>query len=190
MYLGAGRPALFLDRDGIINIDYGFVSEKENFKFQDDIFDLCQFFKSLDFRIIIITNQSGIGRGLFTVDKFHTLTNWMLEAFEERGIRVDLVLASALDPNNSSASEFEKNFRKPGPGMLIAAQEIFQLDLEHSLLIGDRETDIQAGKIAGVGHLYAVSTVPTHGTEDACFPNLGECLLRLREIFQNFNESR
>ena len=114
----------------------------------------------------------------------------MLQTFEDRGIKVDLVLASALDPNNSSASEFEINFRKPGPGMIIAAQEIFQLELEHSILIGDKETDMQAGKVAGVGHLYAVSTVPNHGTEDACFPNLRECLLRLRKIFQNFNESR
>jgi D-glycero-D-manno-heptose 1,7-bisphosphate phosphatase len=176
-------PALFLDRDGIVNIDSGFVWKMEEFIYQDYIFELCRYFKERDFKLVIITNQSGIGRGLFSLEAFHRLNSWMLARFEEEGCGIDLVLASTLDPTDEGASSREKSFRKPAPGMLLAAQEILELDLQKSLLIGDRESDIEAGFNAGVGNLFLVN--PTVVLDGNCesFESLRDCLLRLKEIF-------
>ena len=180
----AGKPALFLDRDGIINFDSGFVSKIKEFKFLDGIFDLCNYFASLNYRIIIITNQSGIGRGLFSLDDFLLLNNWMLKEFENNGCKIDLVLTSALNPDNQLASRRELSFRKPAPGMIFAAQEIFNIDLTKSLLIGDRDSDIQAGKSAGLSHLFLVNSKQETIPDAICFPNLSKCLIRLQEMFK------
>jgi len=156
MYQGKKSPALFLDRDGIINVDTGFVYKKEDFIFQESIFELCRFFKEKNFKIVIITNQSGIGRGLYSVEDFHQLNNWMLNIFDHENCSIDLVMASTLDPTNVNASSYEKRHRKPMPGMLTSAAEILDLSLEDSVLIGDRRTDIQAGRGAGLKKLFLV----------------------------------
>ena len=158
MIRGDSFPALFLDRDGIINFDSGFVWEKEEFVFQDYIFELCRYFKEKGFKLVTITNQSGIGRGLFSLEDFHRLNDWMLSRFEEEGCGIDLLLASTLDPTDDSASIREKRFRKPAPGMLLAAQEILNLDLQNSLLVGDRESDMEAGFNAGIRNLFMVNS--------------------------------
>jgi D-glycero-D-manno-heptose 1,7-bisphosphate phosphatase len=178
------NPALFLDRDGVINLDFGFVSEIKNFKFNSGIFELCKFFMELNFKIIIITNQSGIGRGMFSLSQFHTLNNWMLEQFANKGIRIDLVLVSALDPDKKLISDFELKFRKPGSGMIYAAQEIFKLNLQKSLLIGDKESDIQAGRKAGIENLYLISKSDIELNGAIQFADLEECLVELRKKFK------
>lgn len=183
MNRGGTFPALFLDRDGIINLDSTFVWKKEEFVFQDYIFELCRFFKEKDFKLVVVTNQSGIGRGLFSLEDFHKLNDWMLSRFKEEGCDLDLVLASTLDPTDESASSHEKSFRKPAPGMLLAAQEILELDLQNSLLIGDRESDIEAGFNAGIRNLFLVNPGVVLGGKHESFNSLHECLVRLKEIF-------
>ena len=176
-------PALFLDRDGIINFDSGFVWKKEEFIFQEYIFELCRYFKEKGFKLVTITNQSGIGRGLFSLEDFHRLNDWMLSRFEEEGCGLDLVLASTLDPTDQSATIREKSFRKPAPGMVLAAQEILNLNLRDSLLIGDRESDIEAGFNANIRSLFLVNPEVVLGGNHESFKSLHECLVRLKEIF-------
>ena len=183
MNRGGAFPALFLDRDGIIYFDSGFVWKKEEFVFQDYIFELCRYFKEKGFKLVTITNQSGIGRGLFSLEDFHRLNDWMLSRFEEEGCGIDLVLASTLDPTDEGASSREKSFRKPAPGMLLAAQEILELDLQNSLLIGDRESDIEAGFNAGIRNLFLVNPEVVLGGNHESFNSLHECLVRLKEVF-------
>ena len=183
MNRGDTFPALFLDRDGIINFDSGFVWKKEEFVFQDYIFELCRYFKDEGFKLVTITNQSGIGRGLFTLEDFHRLNDWMLSRFEEEGCGIDLLIASTLDPTDESASSRERRFRKPAPGMILAAQEILNLDLQHSLLIGDRESDIEAGFTAGIRNLFLVNPEVVLGGNHEYFVGLRECLVRLKEGF-------
>lgn len=184
MNQGEKFPALFLDRDGIINFDSDFVWKREEFVFQDYIFELCRYFKEKGFKLVTVTNQSGIGRYLFSLEDFHRLNDWMLARFEEEGCGMDLVLASTLDPTDRNATIREKHFRKPAPGMLLAAQEILNLDLQNSLLIGDRESDIDAGINAGIGNLFLVN--PGIVLEGKCesFEGLRECLVRLKQKFQ------
>jgi D-glycero-D-manno-heptose 1,7-bisphosphate phosphatase len=146
------RPALFLDRDGVINEDLPYVHRVENFRFLDGIFSLVLAAQQAGYRIVVVTNQAGIGRGLYTEDDFWTLTNWMINQFAQRGCHIDGVYFCPTHPEHGVGSyRVESVFRKPGPGMLLQAADELQIDLAGSVLVGDKPSDIQAGLTAGVG---------------------------------------
>ena len=146
-----GSKALFLDRDGVINIEKNYVHKVEDFEFIDGIFDLCKRAQQLEFRLFVITNQAGIGRGYYTVSDFEYLTNWMLDRFKEEGINIEKVYYCPFHPT-AGIGEFKKDSfdRKPKPGMLLRAQEEFGLDMSSSILIGDKDSDLAAAEAAGV----------------------------------------
>tara|TARA_B100000686_G_C16793492_1_gene980473 strand:- start:1129 stop:1737 length:609 start_codon:yes stop_codon:yes gene_type:complete len=144
--------ALFLDRDGVINVDYGHVFERTHFLFIDGIFELARDALAKGYLLIVITNQAGIGRGMYSENQFAKLTNWMCEVFSENGASIDKVYFSASHPTAGiGIYKREDSRRKPGPGMIYDAQRDFKIDLSNSVLIGDKMTDIQAGQAAGVG---------------------------------------
>ena len=145
-------PALFLDRDGVINVDYAYVHRKEDFHFVDGIFDLCRAARSLGYRIFVITNQAGIGRGYYTEQEFHVLSTWMRAEFEKEGALIDAVYFSPYHPEHGKgAYRQQTECRKPGPGMLRQAAAEFEVDFARSVLVGDKLSDVQAGLAAGVG---------------------------------------
>jgi D-glycero-D-manno-heptose 1,7-bisphosphate phosphatase len=139
------RPALFLDRDGVINVNRGYVHKQEDFEFIDGIFELCRQARQLGFAIFVVTNQSGIGRGYYTEQDFSKLTDWMCGVFKEHGVDIEKVYYCPSRPDENSPD------RKPMPGMILRAAEEFGIDLSRSVLVGDKDTDIQAGILAGVG---------------------------------------
>jgi D-glycero-D-manno-heptose 1,7-bisphosphate phosphatase len=144
--------ALFLDRDGVINIDYGHVYRKEEFHFIEGIFDLLRIAIKEGYLIFIITNQAGIGKGLYTLNDFHKLNNWMLSRFLEEKILIKKVYFSPYHPK-SIIPEFKIDnhpLRKPNPGMIHLAIDEYNLTLNNSVLIGDKITDLQSGISAGV----------------------------------------
>jgi len=141
------NKALFLDRDGVINIDKGYVHKIEDFEFIDGIFDICEFFQKEGFLIFIITNQAGIARSYYSEKIFQYLTNWMLKEFEKRGINITKVYYCPHHPDFTGKCKC----RKPNPGMILTAKKEFDIDLENSILIGDKISDIEAGKNAGIG---------------------------------------
>lgn len=150
----ARRPALFLDRDGVINADYGYVYKPEDFDFVDGIFELVAEANRLNYLVVVVTNQAGIGRGYYTEADFHALTDWMRSQFVEQGARIDAVYFCPEHPEHGiGAYRRESHFRKPGPGMLQQAAEELNIDLPNSLIVGDKDTDMQAGTSAGVGCL-------------------------------------
>lgn len=144
--------ALFLDRDGVININHGYVYTKEDFDFLDGIFDLCRKAVLKGYKIFIVTNQSGIGRGYYSVEDFWTLTSWMCGQFDSQGIKIDKVYFSPFHVD-AVIPEFKGDHfsRKPNPGMILQAMEEFDLDLGSSIMVGDKASDIEAGIAAGVG---------------------------------------
>lgn len=146
------RRALFIDRDGVINIDYGHVYRQEQFEFVEGIFDLCRKAVELNYLIFVITNQAGIGRGYYTEQKFHELTAWMCNEFWIQGIKIEQVYFCPFHPEYGVGDyKQESIFRKPGPGMILEAAREHELDLALSVLVGDKRSDIEAGIAAGVG---------------------------------------
>lgn len=146
------KPALFLDRDGVINEDLNYVHHVEDFRFIDGIFALCRRAKRAGMLIIVVTNQAGIGRGYYTENQFHDLNNWMVAQFLSEGIKIDDVYFCPSHPvHGIGRYKMESEDRKPGPGMILRASAEHDIDLSRSMLIGDKSSDIAAAKNAGVG---------------------------------------
>lgn len=144
--------ALFLDRDGVINIDHGYVHRVEDFCFIDGIFNLVRLARLKGYIIIVITNQAGIARGYYSESVFLELTKWMCNQFKVEGAFIDKVYFSPYHPDHGLGNYKKDDIsRKPNPGMLYEAMRDFDIDLQSSVLIGDNLTDIQAGFSAGVG---------------------------------------
>jgi D-glycero-D-manno-heptose 1,7-bisphosphate phosphatase len=175
------RPALFLDRDGVINIDYGYVFRKEDFHFIDGIFDLVRCAHDKGYRIVIITNQSGIGRGYYTEAQFNELTEWMCERFFEIGAPISRVYFSPYHPKFGVGNYLRDDFlRKPNPGMIFKARDELNIDLANSLLIGDNLTDIVAGNSAEIGMSLLLSSAPP---DDGLFKLKYKCIETLLDAF-------
>ncbi len=147
-------PALFLDRDGIINLDLGYVHRIEDFIFRDGIFALCAAAQARGLALVIVTNQAGIGRGYFTEADFHLLTEWMTGEFARQGIVIAGVEFCPDHPTHGiGAYRRDSPRRKPAPGMILDAAATHGLDPAGSVMLGDRATDMLAGRAAGVGRL-------------------------------------
>jgi len=130
------RKALFLDRDGIVNIDHGYVSRVEDFEFSDGIFKLIHLFQKKDYLIFIVTNQSGIARGYYSEEDFKTLTLWMIKSFKLHDIRINDVYHCPHAPKDNC------NCRKPATGMIEDNFKKYNIDLKNSWMIGDKQSDI------------------------------------------------
>jgi len=141
---------IFLDRDGVINEDFGYIHKIKNFKFIPGAIESCKYFLSLGYQIIVVTNQSGIGRGLYKEDDFHALNEWMLDKFQQEGVSILDVFFCPHGPDDNC------NCRKPKPGLFKNAQEKYDIDMNKSWMIGDKEADIQAANRAGISQTIIV----------------------------------
>ena len=157
--MSKSKPAVFLDRDGVINKDNGYVSEIDDFEFLEGAIEACIALKEKGYLLVVVTNQSGIARGLFSEEQFHTLTEWMDWSMADRGVDLDGIYYC---PHHSEAGigdfKIECECRKPKPGMLNNAIDDLKIDIENSILVGDKVSDIQAGIAAGVKTNYLVRT--------------------------------
>lgn len=144
------KKALFLDRDGVINIEKDYLYKIDDFEFIDGIFDLCQYYSNLGYLIIVVTNQSGIAREYYSQKDFNILTSWMIKEFILNKIKLTHVYHCPHHPLISG----ECSCRKPNPGMLLNAKNDFDINLEESIIVGDKERDIEAGINAGLQETY------------------------------------
>ncbi len=146
------RPALFLDRDGVINIDRGYVSRIEDFSWVDGAAACIRNFNERGWFVFVVTNQSGIARGYYTEDDMHRLHDWMSTQLESAGARIDRIYHCPYHEAGEVARYRRDSFdRKPKPGMLLQAMADFPVRRETSFLIGDKQTDLEAARAAGVG---------------------------------------
>ncbi len=149
------RRALFLDRDGVINHDTGYLWRIADFVFKDGIFDLCRLAVARRYRLIVVTNQAGIGRGLYSESDFHRLTAWMRRKFEQEGAPLTDVYHCPFHGQQGLGIYRKDSFdRKPNPGMLLKAARDHNVALACSAIVGDKESDMEAGYRAGVPHRY------------------------------------
>jgi D-glycero-D-manno-heptose 1,7-bisphosphate phosphatase len=149
---GGGRRALFLDRDGVVNEDTGYLHRIEECRFVDGIFALAAGFAARGFAIVIATNQSGIGRGYFGEADFAALMAWMRGEFQRHGVELAAIYHCPDHPTAGQGAYRRDNpWRKPGAGMLLQAAADLSLDLSRSWSIGDRPGDVEAARTAGIG---------------------------------------
>jgi D-glycero-D-manno-heptose 1,7-bisphosphate phosphatase len=159
--------ALFLDRDGVINHEAGYLHRIEDVRWIDGIFELTATAVRLGYKLVIVTNQSGIARGLYTEEDFAALMSWMRSEFAARQIPLAAVYHSPYHPDGIGDYKREHPDRKPGPGMLLRAAQDLDLDLTQSILIGDRCSDIAAANTAGLRQAFLLAgteTTPCPGT--------------------------
>lgn len=152
-------PAVFLDRDGTINVDRGYVHDVDQFQFIDGVIDAMKKLKEMGFALVLVTNQSGIARGKYTEDAFMTLTEWMDWSLADRGVDLDGIYFCPHHPEYGDGEyRQECDCRKPKPGMLLSAQRYLNIDMAASYMVGDKPEDMQAGIAAGVGTKVLVRT--------------------------------
>ncbi|MBU0720570.1 D-glycero-beta-D-manno-heptose 1,7-bisphosphate 7-phosphatase [bacterium] len=144
------RRALFLDRDGVINIEKDYLYRVEDFEFIDGIFALCKYYQEQGYLIFVVTNQSGIAREYYSQEQFETLTDWMIKKFKHESIEIKKVYYCPHHPDISGNC----TCRKPHAGMILDAAYEFHLDLKNSVLVGDKERDIEAALNAGIFETY------------------------------------
>ena len=144
------HKALFLDRDGIINVDHGYTYKIDNFEFVEGIFDFIRIFSTAGYTIFIVTNQSGIGRGYYTEQDFKHLTTWMVNMFKGKHIPIENVYYCPHSPEENC------HCRKPNIGMIEEALSAYDIDLANSWLIGDKQSDIDLAVRANIGNRIVI----------------------------------
>ena len=145
------KRAIFLDRDGIINKDKGYVYKIKDFEFVDGIFEVCSYFQNQGYLIIVVTNQSGIARNYYSEDDYQKLNSWMIDKFKEKNITISKTYHCPHLPSENC------DCRKPKPEMFLRAKNDFYIDMKHSILIGDKESDIKAGINAGIINNFLIN---------------------------------
>ena len=153
----APRPALFLDRDGVINVDHNYVYSVEDFEWIEGARETIARFNAMDWLVFVVTNQSGIARGYYTEEQMQTLHDWITVELAAAGAHIDRIYHCPFHEEGTIARYTRDSYdRKPKPGMLIRAMTDFPVIKERSFLIGDKQADLDAAKAAGVrGFLFS-----------------------------------
>lgn len=179
---GGGRKAAFLDRDGVINLDRAYVHTWDEFEFVPGALDAMRRLREAGYALVIVTNQSGIARGLYTEEQYQALTLRMRQALAAAGAEVEGVYHCPHHPKGSVAQwAVECDCRKPAPGLILRAARELGLSLGDSLLVGDKPSDIEAARAAGVARAYIVQSDNAesrdgHAGADAAYADLRACV--------------
>ena len=142
--------SIFLDRDGVINKDINYLHRIKDFEFINGVFEACRYLESLKYKIIIVTNQSGISRQLYSENDYQIITKWMINQFKKNNIKILGIFHCPHGPKSNCSC------RKPKPGMFINAQVKYDIDMESSWMIGDNEIDITSANSAGISNTILV----------------------------------
>lgn len=155
------KPAVFFDRDGVLNRDHGYTYRQQDFQWMPGAIETIRYFNELGYYVFVVTNQSGVARGYYTEQDIAILHDFMNRELMQKGGHIDGFYYCPHHPQG----KVEKynmicNCRKPAAGMLIQALEEWNVDVEKSLLIGDKISDLQAAEAVGIkGYLFADENV-------------------------------
>lgn len=162
------NKAIFLDRDGVINVDHAYVHTIEQFEFIDGVFAACRHFVAQGYLLLVVTNQSGIGRGYYSEQDFAVLSEWMVAEFAAHNVPIGKVYYCPHHPKNALPGYLQDcDCRKPKPGMLLKAIDEFDIDVGRSLMIGDKASDIQAAAAAGIARKVLVRSGQNLSADDS-----------------------
>lgn len=151
------RPAAFLDRDGVLNVDIGYAFRPADLRLMPGAGEAVARLNAAGYLVFVVTNQSGIARGLYTLEQAHAFNAALAQALSGQGGHVDRFYLAPFHPDGSGADHaFDPFDRKPNPGMILRAFAEWPVDRARSFLIGDKDTDMEAARRAALpGHLYA-----------------------------------
>ena len=153
------QRAAFLDRDGVINVDHAYVHDREHFEWVPGVLEGARALVDAGFILVIVTNQSGIGRGYYTEADFRRLTDWMRGVFAESGAPIADVRFCPHHPEKALGSyRMDCGCRKPRPGMILDAAHELNVDLSRSIIFGDKPGDCTAGRAAGLPERVLLGT--------------------------------
>ena len=176
------RPALFLDRDGVINNDYGHVHSKDKFDFIPGIFELAARANLAGYLTVIVTNQAGIGKGLYSLEQFKILSIWMCEEFKQNGTTIDAIYYSPFHPSDAEGVYLkDEPTRKPGAGMFLEATKDLNINIYESIMVGDKLSDMKAAILAKITNNYLFSPF--------CELQIHEKLISRVNQISNFSQS-
>lgn len=145
------RPALFLDRDGVVVVEVNYLSKPQDAQVQPGVSGLISEIHRRGLPVAVVTNQAGIDRGLFGWDDFHAVETEIARQLAAEGVAVDAVAACPYHPEfTKDLSPAEAAWRKPGPSMILHLAEVMNIDLGQSWIIGDRASDLESGRAAGL----------------------------------------
>lgn len=165
------RPAVFLDRDGTINVDKGYLFQIEDFEYEPGVVEGLRKLYNIGFLLVIITNQSGIARGFYTEENCRKLNTWMLQDLANRGIEISGLYYCPHHPQGIiSQYAVNCNCRKPKTGLYWKAQEDLRIDMEKSFAIGDKVRDLSICKESGARGILLGS-----GKENICEQRIWKC---------------
>ncbi len=165
--------ALFLDRDGVINVDKSYLYKIEDFELVEGIVDLIRFYQNQGYLPIVVTNQSGIGRGYYTQEEYMKLTEYMVCLFAKEGVRIEAIYHCPHIPEDRCSC------RKPRIGMFSAAQKAHQIDMKNSVMIGDKESDMEAAYRAKVSERILLNA------KGESLPRATRVIKSLKEMLQS-----
>lgn len=171
------NKALFLDRDGILNLDKGYVYKWDELVWMEEIFEIIKMANDRGYKVIILTNQSGIHRGMYTREDVHLLHKQMEEYLTKKGLHIDDWFYCA---------EMDSVDRKPRPGMLLAAQKKHNIDLSKSFMVGDKATDI----FETDGSFVRPKTLLIRGNYELTHPDIGNTVKVFDDHVGVLNELR
>lgn len=143
------KPAVFLDRDGTINVEKEYLYKAEEFEFTPRAVEAIRILNQAGYLVVVVTNQSGVARGYYTEDDVRSLHQYIEAQLEAGGAHVDGWYYCPHHPSGRAPYNLDCECRKPEPGMLLAATRDLQIDLERSWMIGDKLADVEAGIVAG-----------------------------------------
>lgn len=171
--------AIFLDRDGVVNIEKDYLYKIKDFEFIDGLFDSLRYLQNLNYKLFIITNQSGIARNYYTIEDFNKLTSWMLNEFEKNNIKISQIELCPHGPNEDCTC------RKPKVGMIKNILDNFEIDLDKSWLIGDKSSDILCAKNANIKNTIQVKSGHIFDENESKANFICNSIKNIKEIIKN-----
>ncbi|NPA51267.1 MAG: D-glycero-beta-D-manno-heptose 1,7-bisphosphate 7-phosphatase [Aquificae bacterium] len=145
------KKAVFLDRDGVINVDKGYVYRIEDFEFYPGVFEALKLLQDSGYKLLVVTNQSGIALDYYKEEDFLRLNDYMISKLKENGIEIDKVYyCPHHEEGTNSKYTMKCDCRKPSSGMIRRGIEEFDIDVSRSFLVGDKENDIKAAHKEGI----------------------------------------